>query len=240
VAVRDAVYAANEGWINCTLGEAELGGPLCVTGHVYEFIETDAWDRGVREGVGAEGLEAGRSYRILLTTSAGLWRYDLGDVVRCTGMYRATPKVYFERRGSAAYNLAGEKLDEAHVALAVRDVLDRRGLRAAFFAAQPRVSRKGKKPRWELVLELEGPPSRELAATLRDELDDGLRRVNEDYADLRWDLGRLALRVVAPGEHARDRARRIEADAPEAQLKVVHLATTEDAHAALRELFVVE
>src|SRR5690606_19317477 len=113
-------------------------------------------------GVGVEGVEPGRAYRLLLTTSAGLWRYDLGDVVRCTGHYRGTPKIHFERRASASLNLAGEKLDEAHVARAVSAVLDRRRLRATFFAAEPRFAREGRRPRWELVLELPEPASREL------------------------------------------------------------------------------
>lgn len=241
VVVRDAVYAANEGWINCTLGDDELGGPACVTGHVYEFIETGAWERGVREGVGVEGLEPGRAYRMLLTTSAGLWRYDLGDVVRCTGRHHATPKIHFERRASASFNLAGEKLDEAHVARAVGVVLDRRGLRADFFAAEPRIARGGARPRWEMVLELVEAPSRDLASALRDEIDDELGRVNEDYADeRRLNLDRLALRVISPGEFARDRARRIEAGAPEAQLKVVHLAAAEGAYDHLAEALLVE
>lgn len=241
VAIRDAVYAANEGWSNCTFGEEEIGGPVCVTGHFFEFVETGAWDRGVREGIGAESLEPGRSYRILLTTSAGLFRYDLGDVVRSSGMHRATPRIHFERRGAASFNLAGEKLDEAHVSKAVSGVLARRRLDASFFAAQPRIGRGESRPRWELVLELRELPTRELAEALREELDVELGKVNEDYADeRRLNLDPLALRVVSPGEHERDRARRIGEGAPEAQLKVVHLAPDEGAHRHLREAFVVE
>jgi hypothetical protein len=241
VAIRDAVYAANEGWTNCTFGEDELGGPFCVTGHVFELVETSAWDRGVREGVGPEALEPGRAYRLLLTTSAGLWRYDLGDVVRCTGWYARTPKVHFERRGSASLNLAGEKLDEAHVLRATKAVLDRHGLRATFFAAQPRFGREGRKPRWEIVLELPEVPGDALAEALRADLDAELGRVNEDYADeRRMGLDRLVLRLVRPGEHDRDRARRVAEGAPEAQLKVVHLVPEEGALAALATARVVE
>lgn len=234
VVIRDAVYAANEGWVNCTFGDDEPGGPFCVTGHVYELVETGAWERGVREGVGVEEVSEGRSYRLLLTTSAGLWRYDLGDVVRCTGRYRETPKIHFERRAAASLNLAGEKLDEAHVARAVSAVLGRRRLRATFFAAEPRFARDGRRPRWELVLELAEAPPRALAGALREEIDEELGRVNPEYGEQRRvNLDRLALRVLDPGELARDRARRVEAGAPEAQLKVVHLATREGAHDAL-------
>lgn len=120
-------------------------------------------------------------------------------------------------------------------------MLGRRRLRASFFAAQPRIRRGEARPRWELVLELADLPSRELAEALRAELDAELGRVNEDYADeRRLDLDPLALRVVSPGEHERDRARRIAEGAPEAQLKVVHLAPEEGAHEHLREAFVVE
>jgi hypothetical protein len=235
VTIRDAVYAANEGWMNCPLGDDEPGGPVSLTGHVFEFVEVNAWDRGTREGIDASELEPGKSYRLLLTTSAGLCRYDLGDVVRCTGHYHATPKIHFERRGSAALSIIGEKLDETHVALAMRTVLTQRGLRATYFAAEPRFAPAGGRPRWELVIELLDVPGQELAAALRDELDRELCRVNEDYADKRRaSLDRLTLRFLVPGEFERDRERRIAEGAPAAQLKVVHLTTKEDSHVHLR------
>lgn len=228
-AVRDAIYAANEGWGNCTFGEDVLGGPAAITSHFFEYIEADGWERGVREGVGAHALEVGKRYRILLTTTSGLVRYDVGDIVECNGIYRRTPRLFFSRRAGAAFNLVGEKVAEPHVASAVRESLDAYGLRAELFTAVPRFTPA---PHWEIWLELEGPvPGDAELEALRSHIDGALGRAAADYALYRRarTLAPATLQVVAPGEHARVRREAVAAGRPEAQLKVQNLLPDPDA-----------
>lgn len=238
--VRDAVYAANEGWGNCTFGEDVLGGPVAVTSHFFEYVEEDAWERGVREGVGAHALEVGRRYRVLLTTTAGLVRYDVGDLVECNGVYRRTPRVAFARRAGAAFNLVGEKVAEPHVVAAVREALDARGRRAELFTAVPRFEPA---PHWELWLELEGAvPDDDALEALRASVDAALCRAAADYALYRRarTLAPVSLRVIAPGEHARVRREAVAAGRPEAQLKVQNLLPDPDASLPYRVARAVE
>jgi hypothetical protein len=238
VAVRDAIYAANEAWGNVTFGEDMLGGPVAITSHVFEFVEEAAWERGEREGVLADQLAVGARYRILATTGAGLYRYDIGDIVECNGVYRSTPRIRFVRRAGASFNLAGEKLDEAHVTAAVSAALARAGLEAAFFTAVPRPIPA---PRWNIAVELTRRAEPAALAALRADIDRELRKVNVDY-DLyrRSTLGPAALVLVAQGEHERGRRALIAGGGPDAQLKVLHLRSEPDALASLRVEGVVE
>lgn len=38
-------------------------------------------------------LQVGQRYELVVTTTQGLWRYQMGDVLRCVGWFGATPKV---------------------------------------------------------------------------------------------------------------------------------------------------
>lgn len=221
VAVEDAVYASNEGWSNVTLAEGNLGGPVSVLGHFYEFIEEKAWESGVREGIGAHEISPGKRYRIVLTTSAGLVRYDLGDTVECTGMYNATPRIHFARRGGASFNISGEHMDEVHIRDAVSAALAETSWTAVFFTAVPRLHPT---PRWEVLVELVEQPSERELRTFRTRIEMHLRQGNTDYGDrVGFTLRPLALRVLAQGAFHTHRVRLAEGGAPMEQTKVVHL-----------------
>ena len=238
VAVADGVYAANEGWCNIPLADGELGGPVSIHGHFYEFVEESAWDRGVREGVGTEALEPGKSYRILLTTSAGVFRYDVGDIVACSGFYGRTPRIHFSRRAGASYSLAGEKLSEVHVQRAVAKVASELGVSPAFFSAVPIASAP---PRWEMFIEFPEMLSSEALSRWRAALDTELGRECVDYADrLGFHLRPIALRVLPPGAYTQYRRAQADAGAPTAQSKVVNLETRANAFAALGHTTLVE
>ncbi len=60
-------------------------------------------------------LNPGSEYDILLTTSAGLYRYRLGDRVRVTGWWNAAPQLRLLGRAGIVSDLCGEKLNDAFV-----------------------------------------------------------------------------------------------------------------------------
>jgi len=134
VAVRDAIYAASEAWCNVTLGDEEPGGPVGVLSAYLEFIPEEELAAETPRTVGVEELEDGRRYGVVCTTSAGLVRYLLNDVVEVCGRYRATPRIRFVRKLGAQSNLAGELLDESHVTRAVGAALAAAGIEATWFS----------------------------------------------------------------------------------------------------------
>src|SRR5262249_37306797 len=82
-------------------------GILDVTSHFFEFIPAEDYESADRRAVTLEELEVGREYFLMLTTSSGLWRYDIGDRVRVTGMFGEAPIVEFLSK--AAHTSAGEE-----------------------------------------------------------------------------------------------------------------------------------
>ncbi len=78
------------------------GNVAAVNSHVLEFED----DEGIHP---LHAIESGRQYRVVLSTSAGLLRYRLGDVVEVVGHHHATPKLRFIGRDTVV-DLVGEKL----------------------------------------------------------------------------------------------------------------------------------
>ncbi len=108
---------ATEGVITLPWCDDTAAGVPALHSHFFEFLEwPDGHCRLVHE------LEQGRSYEVLLTTSGGLWRYRLGDVVTVDGMERNTPRLRFEGRADGVCDLRGEKLNPLFVAQIFADV----------------------------------------------------------------------------------------------------------------------
>ncbi len=80
--------------------------------HFFEFIERDAYDRGVRETRLVHQLEMGTEYYLIITTKGGLYRYFINDLVRVSGFYQQAPIVSFSQKGKGVTNITGEKLSE--------------------------------------------------------------------------------------------------------------------------------
>ena len=90
-----------------TLPLIEARGFVPLIGEVfYEFLD----DRGNISLL--HELEAGREYEIVLTQKGGLYRYRIGDRIRVTHFYKATPCFEFIGRSDAVSDLVGEKLNE--------------------------------------------------------------------------------------------------------------------------------
>ncbi len=103
---------ATEGVVSFPL-EAAGGSVLAYRSHFFEFVCADG------AVLQAAELEKGLIASVLLTTGGGLYRYELGDRVRVTEMYRGLPVLEFLGRNRTS-DLAGEKLAEDFVASALR------------------------------------------------------------------------------------------------------------------------
>lgn len=97
--------------------EAIVSLPLCDGGDPVAAIGSTVIEFEDDEGrcFGCHEVEQGGEYTVLVTTSAGLYRYRLGDRVRVTGHWQRAPRLRLLGRGSASSDLCGEKLDEAFV-----------------------------------------------------------------------------------------------------------------------------
>ncbi len=102
--------------------------------HTYfEFVEREAWETGDSEFLGLHELEPGGEYYVFITTPEGLYRYDMNDIVRVSGMVHRTPTLDFVQKGKGTTSITGEKLTESQALDAVPAVLLKRNVHHRFF-----------------------------------------------------------------------------------------------------------
>lgn len=207
--VRDLGVLASEAMLTIAVDDVTAGGVLLPDTGFFEFLP-----EGSATPLCAWELEVGHSYRVIVTTHGGLYRYDLGDIVRVERKHFAMPVLSFLHRAGRVYSFTGEKLTELQVTHAVRAAADLQRITLRSFTAVPVWNLP---PRYDLFIESDTALDPGL-------LDEQLCAANMEYASKR-DSGRLApagVVPVAPGTF--ERIRRAHA-AHDAQYKEVHLST---------------
>ena len=100
---------ATEGVVTIPWGTGP-GAVPALHSHFLEFLDSEDRPKLVYE------LTSGETYEVVISTSAGLWRYRLGDLVRVVGWEGATPRLQFVGRADGVCDLRGEKLHPVFVA----------------------------------------------------------------------------------------------------------------------------
>jgi hypothetical protein len=222
--IRDRGYLASEGCGSIPLTDAGSAGALAITTSFFEFIPVEAREQANPPVLTCADLQPNRDYYVLFTTSAGLYRYDINDVVRVVDFYRDVPLIEFVRKGRGMTSLTGEKLAEQQVTAAVISTVEAILADDAIrhFTAVPQF---GSPPRYAFFLELGRPLSDEQLRGVASQLDHALCAENVEYETKRESLrlGAPLLRIVAPGTYDAYRQRRVSDGAPEAQVKIPHL-----------------
>jgi hypothetical protein len=195
-------------------------------GHVVELAPIEQID-DVRAGraptVGLDEARIGQSYVPIVTTSAGLYRYDMNDVVEVTGKLgdplRGAPLIVFRHKAGAMASITGEKVGESHVVAAAA----RARVGAAGFCAGPVLPAEGA-PYW--IVAVDTPPAGCDLDALGRAFDEALRKENLEYDAKRASLRLESARAVPlpVGAIAKFREARVKAGAPDAHVKVPHVS----------------
>ncbi|MEE3286249.1 MAG: GH3 auxin-responsive promoter family protein [Planctomycetota bacterium] len=197
VPARDHGLHASEGRMTIPLQDNSCDGVLDVMSNYYEFIPADEYGTNNPTILEAHQLEAGNDYYILLTTGSGFYRYDICDVVRCTGHYGTTPLLRFLHKGAHISNITGEKLSESQIVESVRFCTDELNLELDQYTAMPVW---GEPPGYRLVIEESDSRHTDSWNRLAVRIDQHLQETNIEYRDKRQS-GRLTplelTRIVA-------------------------------------------
>jgi len=171
---------STEGFVSIPIGDEAPA--LAYRSHFYELrcVETG---RVVRATEG----EVGRRYGVILTTGAGLYRYDTEDLVEIVGYRKACPLLRFVGRERHVSDHYGEKLNEVFVRERLDVVLRDLPVRFAMLACEDRA--------YTLFIECDGPLD-EIAPRL----DASLREnIHYDYCRRLGQLEALRVRRVVDG-----------------------------------------
>jgi hypothetical protein len=222
--VRDLGYFASEHRGSVPMTDDGSSGVLAIPTNVYEFFPADEDRKPIGpELLTVEELEQGKKYFIYVTTVAGLYRYDMNDIVEVTGFYERTPLLRFVQKGKGVVSFTGEKLYESQVIAAVDQAFAPMSLSYEFIAAIGEV-RDGK-PRYVFLVEFDRPLPDSEARAMLVSLEEALHSYNIEYASKRESM-RLdppVLRIIKPGEFDRYRKRAVEKGKSDGQFKILRL-----------------
>lgn len=162
-------------------------------GIFYEFIPMDQYGSDNATPIPIWEVEKDKNYAMVITTNAGLWRYNIGDTVRftCTDPYR----IKISGRTKHFINAFGEELVVENAEEAIARACEPTGAIIDNFTAGPVYLDKDKKGGHEWVIEfLKHPDDVEKFTNL---LDENLKQLNSDYDAKR----QSNLALVAPIVH---------------------------------------
>jgi hypothetical protein len=179
--VRDIGLLASEGRMSVPIEDETPAGILEVTSHFYEFIPAAEYGTDNPVTLRAHEVEVGHEYFLLLTTSSGLYRYDIGDQVRVVDWANEAPVIEFLNRGAHVSSLAGEKLTERQCVLAVERACAPMARTIDLFVLTPRW---GDPPGYILHVEASALPASEQSAFAA-RLDQALGDLNVEYQSKR-------------------------------------------------------
>ncbi|MBI1766563.1 MAG: GH3 auxin-responsive promoter family protein [Acidobacteria bacterium] len=182
---------ATEGFVSFPTWN-QAGALLALRSHFFEFLPADAATGACQTAQPrlAHELEAGRCYAVVLTTSGGLYRYQLQDLVEVAGHQGQSPRLRFVGRAAQVSDWFGEKLNERHVSPALTEVLARLSLQPTFTLLACETTLQP--PAYTLYIEIDAAAA--MLRALAEALETALQE-NFHYRYCR-DLGQLgALRV---------------------------------------------
>src|SRR5262249_9540927 len=197
--VRDVGLIASEGRFTIPFEDGTPGRVLDITSHYFEFIPETELESARPTVLGAHELKEGEKYFILPTTSFGLYRYNIHDLVRVTGFFNQTPVVEFLNKGAHFANITGEKLSEYHVSRTMSEALRQLDMSLTAYSLVP--CWDDEQPYYGLFVERGDFHSRQQALHLASELDQRLSAMNMEYASKRGSrrLGPIRVDLIPTG-----------------------------------------
>lgn len=179
--LRDLGLVTSEGRHTIPLQDNQPGGVLAATTNYYEFVPLDERDSLRPVTLEAHELKVGSDYSLVMTTSAGYFRFEIGDVVRCRGYMADAPVLEFLQKLSRCGDLEGEKLTEHQVVRAVGEAAEELNVHLGYVTAVPwRPDRD--RPCYVILVEHSDVPEENRAAHFIDAVDRRLSAENFLYA----------------------------------------------------------
>jgi len=208
-----------------------------VFGHMnyFEFIHESDLENPNPEICQLYELKEGQRYCMLVTTSAGLYRYNMNDLLEITGYYNQFPNIKFIQKVNGTISLTGEKLHERQFIEAVHETEKKTGKIAPFFVGFADPQKSNYKFYYEFA-------DQEISVTEAEEftaqLDRCLQEYNPEYRDKRASNRVKApeTALLSPESFERFKKACIDRGYRDGQFKLNLLMQDEKRHAMFKEL----
>lgn len=254
VHIKDLGFLASEIRGSIPLALDQSAGLLTIEDNFFEFVrvsdvqkevqqETQRmepqgaqhgdWRPQQRQYLLADELCIGERYYLYFSNTAGLYRYDLNDIIEVKGFHGTTPLIDFVQKGKGVTNITGEKIYEQQVLAAVAAAQQQTTLHCVFFQCLASAPQGG----YQLFAEFSQAPALSQLQHFASAFEQALQQQNIEYRSKRLSqrLAAVQVHALASGSLEQFKRRRVAAGVREAQFKTVPLT----ADASLSTEFVI-
>ncbi len=175
------LFPASEGFFAYQDSQTERGMLLLLNaGIFYEFVKAEEFHNEQARRYTIGEVEIGVNYALIISTNAGLWAYNIGDLVQFTSLkpYR----VIVSGRIKHYISAFGEHVIGKEVEYAMREAMQGTNVRINEFTVAPQIAPESGLPYHEWFVEFENEPDDLETFALK--IDQAMRQQNVYYDDL--------------------------------------------------------
>ncbi|MBZ4035782.1 GH3 auxin-responsive promoter family protein [Flavobacterium sp. 17A] len=175
------LFPASEGFFAYQDSQKEKGMLLLLnSGIFYEFIKADEFFEENPKALTIGEVEIGVNYVLIISTNAGLWRYNIGDTVQFTSL--APYRVIVSGRIKHYISAFGEHVIANEVENAMKEAVAETNIVINEFTVAPQINPSSGLPYHEWLIEFEHEP--ENMEIFAETIDNSMRKQNIYYDDL--------------------------------------------------------
>ena len=146
--------------------------------HYFEFTDADDMENPNPRFYQLHELEQGKRYLIYITTYAGLYRYNMNDMIEVTGKYGTIPTIQFIQKVNGIVSMTGEKIHERQFMQAVELAEKETGLKTRFYVAFADIQQSLYHFYFDFIDE---SVTQEKAESFSAKVDEELKKINVEY-----------------------------------------------------------
>ncbi len=217
------VYGCSEATYGIAHEFNDDGYILALESGFFEFVPADQDSSKYPQTLLPTEVKVGKHYRILVTNYAGLYRYDIGDVVEVLGFYNQTPMFTFRYRQGGLLSSTSEKTTEAHAVQVMQILQQQFHLSLEDFC----ITLSDQEIPAHYLVNIELATGQHLADpyAFLSSFDSHLQEVNRHYQVMRKDqIPPPRLRILAAGSFEQFRQQQLTQGTPDSQLKILHIS----------------
>ena len=205
--------------------------------HYYEFVAEEELESENKHYLQLHELQAGKRYCPYVTTFAGLYRYNMNDLLEVGPSFCNTPTVHMIQKVNGIVTMTGEKLHERQFIEAVHAAEEKSGLMTKFFVGFADMEKSAYHFYYEFA---DQSTTQEQAENFTKLVDEELKQTNIEY-----EAKRASFRVKDPITHRlveqsfeKFKAQCIAEGARDGQFKMNLLMQDEKRHAKFKQLVI--
>lgn len=175
------LFPASEGFFAYQDSQKEKGMLLLLnSGIFYEFIKSDEFFESNPRSYTVGEVEVGVNYALIVSTNAGLWRYNIGDTVQFTTLF--PHRLIVSGRIKHYISAFGEHVIANEVENAMKEATAGTKIVINEFTVAPQINPSSGLPYHEWFVEFENEP--ENMEAFAEAIDNSMRKQNIYYDDL--------------------------------------------------------